>query len=249
MESEILKSIGGRLEGEEPLREFAERNDKKVGANADEMYTGFIDGKRYFVKSNLSEAEKAAHIAAAPLMDQFDHSPEIRYDLESEEAAISKLGENPRSPNSALLSDSLYSKLSPINEDSFYEVAAERWVLGDSNVYDNILVESLGATDFIPGKQRDVYLHDFDHAGKSSSKGRRRDFREAFGYVAEKLGIEFSSNRFEKTIGQLTRNLDAETYIKDIETLEHHLDQELYQTVRQHGDVIANNIEYGEEVY
>jgi hypothetical protein len=249
MGSEILEPVDSMLEDREPLREFAERKDKRVGANADEMFTGFIEGERHFVKSDLSETEKAAHIAAAPLMDQFDHSPDISYDPESGEVAVSKLGDDPRSPNSARLSDSLYSNLAPVDEEAFYEVAAERWVLGDSNVYDNILVESVGPDDLMPGEERNVYLHDFDHAGKSSSKGRRRCFREAFEYVGEKLGIDFSMNRFREEIGQITQDLDVERYRNEIEDMEEALDDELYQTVRQHGEVIANNIEYGREAY
>jgi hypothetical protein len=249
MGSEILGPVGSMLENRESLRNFAEREDKRVGANADEMYTGFIDGERHFVKSDLSEIERAAHIAAAPLMDQFDHSPDISYDPQSGEVAVSKLGDNPRSPNSARFSDSLYSNLAPVDEEAFYEVAAERWVLGDSNVYDNILVESVRPGDLMPGEERDVYLHDFDHAGKSSSKGRRRCFREAFEYVGEKLGIDFSMKRFQDEIGQLSQELDVERYRDEIEDMEENLGDELYQTVKQHGEVIANNIEYGREAY
>lgn len=237
------------LEDREPLRDFAEREDKRVGANADEMHTGFIDGERHFVKSDLPETEKAAHIAAAPLMNQFDHSPQISYDPDSGEVAVSKLGDDPRSPNSARLSDSLYSNLAPVDEDSFYEVAAERWVLGDANVYDNILVESVGLGDLMPGEERDVYLHDFDHAGKNPSKGRKRCFREAFEYVGEKLGIDFSMKRFQDEVGQLTQDLDLKRYRDHIQEMEGDLEDDLYQTVKEHGQVIENNIQYGREVY
>ncbi len=249
MTSETLSSFTGALEGDESLREFTEREGKRAGANVEDMYTGFLDGERYFVKSDLPQEEKAAHLSAAPLMEQFDHAPDILYDPETEEIAVSKLGDDPRSPNSAAISDSSYSRFAPVDEEAFYEVAAERWVLGDSNVYDNILVESVSPADLKPGNEREVYLHDFDHAGKNSSKGRKRGFREAFDYVADKLGIDFNMRRLQNEVGELAREIDVETYRDDIEQLEESLEDDLYRKVHEHSERIAGNVEYAREVF
>lgn len=249
MSSDVLNPINQMLDGEESLEDFAERTDSRKGTNAENMYTGQHQGERFFVKSNLPEAEKAAHLAAAPLMEQFDHAPEIFYDSETEEIAISELGNNARSPNSATLSDSLYSHITPVDEDAFYKVAAERWMLGDANVYDNILVESVTPQDTISRNEREVYLHDFDHAGKNSSRGRQKDFKDAFEYVADKFGINFNNRRFKKEIYELGQDLDVEKYQQEVEELNSDIRKDLYEQVEQHSQVIADNIEYARTAF
>ncbi|QKQ98815.1 hypothetical protein GKQ38_04805 [Candidatus Nanohaloarchaea archaeon] len=249
MSSDVFKPVNEMLSGERELREWADENGQRVGANADEMSVGEIDGERYFVKQDLPEAEKAAHLAAAPLMEQLDRAPEILYDTETEEVAISELGENARPPNSALLSDELYSPVASVDEESFYEVAAQRWMLGDSNVYDNMLVESVSPRSLMPGEEREVYLHDFDHAGKHSSRGRIRGFREAFEYVAEKLDIDYSHRRLKKEIGELGDQLNAEAYEQRVDEMEEGLRDDLYGRVQEHSQKIADNIRRAEEVF
>ena len=249
MSSDFFKPVNEMLAGERELREWAEENGQRVGANADEMAVGDINGERYFIKQDLPEAEKAAHLAAAPLMDQMDRAPEIIYDPKTEEVAISELGENARPPNSAFLSDELYSPVASVDEESFYEVAAQRWMLGDSNVYDNVLVESVSPRSLVPGNEREVYLHDFDHAGKHSSRGRIRGFREAFEYVADKFDINYSHRRFKNKIGEIGDNLDAEAYEQRIPEMEAGVRDDLYEGVRDHGQNIADNIQRAQEVF
>ncbi len=246
---DVFKPINEMLSGEQDLRNWAEENNQRVGANADEMVVGEIDGRKYFVKQNLPEADKAAHLAAAPIMEQFDHAPEILYDEETEEVAISKLGNNARSSNSAILSDSLYDSVAPVDEEAFYEVAAQRWILGDTNVYDNILVESVSPQDILPGREREVYLHDFDHAGKYSSEGRMRGFREAFEYAAEEFGLDFSYRRFKREVGELGEELDVESYRQQIDMMEDRLRDDLYDRVLDHSQNIGSNMERADEVF
>jgi len=167
--------------------------------------------------------------------------------LETEEIAISKLGTNARSSNSAVLSDQLYDSVAPADEDAFYEVAAERWILGDTNVYDNILIESLSPKDILPDREREVYLHDFDHAGKYSSEGRMRGFREAFEYAANEFGINFSYQRFKREIGRIGNDLDIESYRQQIDGMEEAMRDDLYDRVLDHSQNIESNMERAQE--
>lgn len=249
MSADVFKPVNEMLSGERELREWAEDNGQRVGANADEMSVGEIEGERYFVKQDLKEEDKAAHLAAAPLMEQMNRAPEILYDPETEGIAISELGENARPPKSALLSDELYSPVASIDEESFYEVAAQRWILGDSNVYDNVLVESVSPRSLMPGEEREAYLHDFDHAGKHTSKGRIRGFREAFEYVADQLDIDYSHRRFKDKVGEVGDGLDAEAYEQRLDDMEEGVRDDLYDKTVKHGQRIADNIRRAQEVF
>ena len=247
MSSDVFKPVNEILSGERELRDWAEDNNQRVGANADNMVVGEIEDKRYFVKQDLKEEDKAAHLSAAPLMNQLNRAPEIIYDPETEEVAISELGDKARPPNSAFLSDEIYSSVAPINEESFYEVAAQRWILGDSNVYDNVLVESLTPQNMLPGNEREAYLHDFDHAGKHNSIGRIRGFREAFSYVANKLDINYNHRRFTDKVREIGDEINTEKYQSEVNKLEEELRDDLYQKVAEHSQNIIDNIKRAQE--
>lgn len=249
MEEDVFRPVDEMLSGQRELREWADENGQRVGANADEMSVGDIDGERYFVKHDLKEEDKAAHLAAAPLMKQMNRAPEILYDPETEDIAISELGENARPPKSALLSDELYSSVAPVDEESFYEVAAQRWMLGDSNVYDNVLVESVRPQHLKPGNEREAYLHDFDHAGKHTSKARIRGFREAFEYVAEQLDIDYSHRRFKEKVGEIGDELDVEAYENRLDDMEEGTRDDLYDRTVEHGRRIVENINWAQESF
>lgn len=163
---------------------------------------GFEDGNAYAKEGgirngNIVDANIAAYIALEEL--GVEH-PEVAYDAEADILFIEEVEDTVPA----------HRLEGTPNEDSFWKQVASRAVIGDTDLYQNLLA-------YPDGDEHSFVNIDYDSTGHATETFQEEN-RHSLKEVAVKTGIEFEEGRLEEEIDSLRRSVDWEKLRSELDS-------------------------------